>query len=41
LAVAKERSAAIESNRKESAKLFDSNRLAVVPERKGVKRLKK
>jgi hypothetical protein len=38
---AKRRSAAIESNRKASAKLFDSKRLSVIPERKGVKHLKK
>jgi hypothetical protein len=34
LAVAKERSAHIEANRKASAKLFDSNKLSVVPERR-------
>lgn len=37
LAVAKERSAHVEANRKASAKLFDSNKLTVVPERKGRK----
>jgi hypothetical protein len=41
LDVAKERSAHVEPNRNESAKLFDSKRLSVVPERKGVKHLKK
>jgi hypothetical protein len=41
LDVSKERSAHVESNRKESAKLFDSKRLSVVPERKGVQHLKK
>lgn len=34
LAIAKERSASIEANRKASSKLFDSKRLSVVPERK-------
>jgi hypothetical protein len=34
LAIAKERSAHVESNRKESAKLFDSKRKSVVPEQK-------
>ena len=34
LKVAKERSAHVESNRKASAKLFDSKKLSVVPERK-------
>jgi len=37
LVVAKERSAHVEANRKASAKLFDSKRLSVVPERKGRK----
>ncbi len=37
LDVAKERSAHVEAKRKESAKLFDSKRLSVVPERKGRK----
>ena len=37
LEVAKERSKSIEANRKASAKLFDSKRLSVVPERKGQK----
>jgi hypothetical protein len=41
LDAAKRRSGAIESNRKESARLFDSKRLSMVPERKGVKHLKK
>jgi hypothetical protein len=41
LDVAKERSAHVESNRKASAKLFDSTRLSVVPESKGAKHLKK
>src|SRR6266404_3290035 len=34
LDVAKERSAHVESNRKESAKLFDSKRKSVVPEKR-------
>ena len=34
LEVAKERSAHVEANRKASAKLFDSNKLSVVPEKR-------
>ena len=38
LDVAKRRSAAIESNRKASAAIFDSDKLSVCPEQKGRKR---
>jgi hypothetical protein len=38
LAVAKERSAHVEANRKASAAIFDSDKLSVCPEQKGRKR---
>jgi hypothetical protein len=41
LDVAKERQKHVAGKREESAKLFDSKRLSVIPERKGVKHLKK
>ena len=40
LDVAKERSAHVEGQRKASAKLFDSDRKSVLPERRGVQHLK-
>jgi predicted regulator of Ras-like GTPase activity (Roadblock/LC7/MglB family) len=40
LVFAKERSAHVEANRKASAKLFDSDRKSVLPERRGVQHLK-
>lgn len=41
LAVAKERSAHVQANRKASEKLFDSDRKSVLPERRRVQHLKK